>query len=997
MGYIGKTHQVICALGGINASTNQDLVRDIDMIPSGTKNLNLTSGGRKKRGGTSKYNSTPYFNTAGYTTTYGTAVVDDDCQSDDTGDWSVALDAVNSTVVFDSDHYELTSDGDANEIFYVGSLTLTKDQLYTLSVDIKDGTESSESINIVSLNSKTVESTRTVATTSSNTTHKLVFKATVSTDGVGIRIPADLAGDNIEIKNVTLYTVTSDVKIMGIKGHKPTNVGNLTNLDDDDQGDSYYDVWCDNDFIYVANGGNGLRVYSVNSSGTLSLIDTDDQGDVATGVWGDGTFIYLANGTGGLHTYSVDGSGTLTPVDDDDQGGTYKSVWGDGDFIYVSNDGLGLMSYSVNGAGVLTYIDADDQGGVPYGLWGDGSFIYVSNDSLGVMSYSVDGSGNLTFVASDNQGDSAYDVWGDDTFIYVANGLGGIHSYSVNSSGSFTHIDNNNQGSNAHGIWGDGDFIYLADFTDGLLTYTVDSNGIFTHIDTDDQGGNYYFVWGDGTLIYTASGSAGLFSYSVIPQNQITIGTTSGELKKIVNSVVDLKTGWTAGQYVSMEVFDGEVYFTNGSDDPEKWDGSSATSSTMTDIPSDWTTGTCPKQFIKHGRGNSERMWAVGCRDTPYTVYASVNGDGDDFSDANVTTINIDTGDGYGIVGAVEFGDRLFCFGKQKSYVIDDLDTNTSNWGYDAAQWDGGVAHCRLITETPNDVICMMDNGEIYSVTAAENYGDYKFASFTRKSFMHEWIKENIDLTAINSFHSHYDKKLRAYRLFVVRNGQTAVDTCLTYYIERGVEDGWMIEDNLNNDSGFDAVCSAEVLESTGTYQFYTGDYNGFLWKLNQSGNTDDSSYYTGQFKTSPTALEGVRTNKHFKRGWLVVEPQGTETINVKVWVDGTRLDTPDGAWAVTTGYTVGKVVTNDGAIYDCTVAHTSKTTDEPGTGVNWEDYWVQNRFSITVASGTNDYAFNINAKGRRRQYEIWNEIVSEDMFINQVLTDYKPLGGEPT
>jgi hypothetical protein len=44
--------------------------------------------------------------------------------------------------------------------------------------------------------------------------------------------------------------------------------------------------------------------------------------------------------------------------------------------------------------------------------------------------------------------------------------------------------------------------------------------------------------------------------------------------------------------------------------------------------------------------------------------------------------------------------------------------------------------------------------------------------------------------------------------------------------------------------------------------------------------------------------------------------------------------------WSITTSYSVGSQVSNDGEFYVCTQAHISTADDEPGTGVNWESYW---------------------------------------------------------
>ena len=47
-----------------------------------------------------------------------------------------------------------------------------------------------------------------------------------------------------------------------------------------------------------------------------------------------------------------------------------------------------------------------------------------------------------------------------------------------------------------------------------------------------------------------------------------------------------------------------------------------------------------------------------------------------------------------------------------------------------------------------------------------------------------------------------------------------------------------------------------------------------------------------------------------------------------------------DGDWTTATVYDVNKGVSNDGSSYICTATHESSATDEPGVGVDWQDYW---------------------------------------------------------
>jgi hypothetical protein len=418
-----------------------------------------------------------------------------------------------------------------------------------------------------------------------------------------------------------------------------------------------------------------------------------------------------------------------------------------------------------------------------------------------------------------------------------------------------------------------------------------------------------------------------------------------------------------AGGYFSFETFEDTLFITNGLWTPQTWNGTASTTTWMTSIPTDWTTYVNnPSQFIKHGRGVSERLWAVGFKDTPYNVYASANGDGEDFSDANTIVTAIETGDGFGIVGGMEFNDNLFCFGKRKTYVIDDSDIDTANWGYDAASWEGGVAHWRLLIKTPSDMVAMQEDGEIYSVRAAQEYGDYQLASLTRPSMMHNYIKEYINLKEIKQFHGVYDPSLRAIKIFCVRKGQTTCDAAMVYYIDRGPKDGWVIHDNRDFVSGYSAACSAVIRVGTGDYQVYTGGYSGKIWSFNKEDKNDNSEAYYGGFKTPVIDCGDPRIRKNFKRVWIYFEPVGSHDLEVDWWVDGVKQST----------------VTVDMAGVGGLLGSFTLGTDILGG----DDVFAQE--AVLGQNGTNI------------QFEIYNETENEEFFISKIVIDYKPLGKEP-
>lgn len=462
----------------------------------------------------------------------------------------------------------------------------------------------------------------------------------------------------------------------------------------------------------------------------------------------------------------------------------------------------------------------------------------------------------------------------------------------------------------------------------------------------------------------TVSGTpqiVGLHDFTLKNGNQfLVVATGDGKLYK--NFTETIKTGLGINLPVWMVPSDDTLFFCNGYNRPQTWDGSAASTSDITSIPADWSGTNFPKQMIIHGRGASERMWAVGCPSNIYEIYASENADFKDFSDGNVITLKINVGDGYGIVGAVEFGDRLICFSKRKAYVIDDSDTDTSNWGWQAAQWEGGVGNHRLIVRTPNDIVCMMEDGTIFSVLAAQEYGDYRSASLTKPSDMDKWIKDNIRLSEIDKFHGIYDPVMRAIKYFVIRNGETQADTALVYFVDRGPQEGWMVHDNKDYASGYSASSSCVFRKSVDGFKVYTGDYSGFVWELERANKNDNNNAYYGGWLDAPNPFDNPRTTKKYKRGWLVTQPEGNYNVSIKTFIDGVEQSTE----------TV--LLSGAGGILGSFILGTS--------ALGGREILVK--------------PYDLGYVGNRIQTEVFNSNANEDFYISKTMTDFKELGAKP-
>jgi hypothetical protein len=431
----------------------------------------------------------------------------------------------------------------------------------------------------------------------------------------------------------------------------------------------------------------------------------------------------------------------------------------------------------------------------------------------------------------------------------------------------------------------------------------------------------------------------------------VVVSTNGGKFYAAYGTTT-IASGYTADKYTSAQVVGDAIYIANGGDLPFSYNGTSTSNVTP---HSDWATVGYPEQLILHGLGNQQRLWSVGFRNG--AVYYSEDGTYNDFT---TDGIYINTGDGFGTVGAVEYGDRMIAFGKTQTWIIDDTDATPSNWGYQAAQWYGGAAHWRLIIRTPNDVVAMMEDGEIYSVIAAENYGDYKAASISRPAWIHNWISDYADLSKIDQFHGVYDPVLRAVRIWIVRKGKIEPDTCLVYFIDREAPNAWSIHNNPSYASGYNAYVSGVVRASTGVFSVYTGDASGIVWKLEQSSENDNSNGYYAGFRTAFCTLEDPRISKMFNRLRIITQPEGDYNLNYQIFVDKDRV--AYGVVALTgTGGTLGSFVLGTDTVGGATLV---------------------------------DESVKIGHIGKRIQVELYNSNANQSFFISQILIDFKPMGG---
>jgi hypothetical protein len=481
--------------------------------------------------------------------------------------------------------------------------------------------------------------------------------------------------------------------------------------------------------------------------------------------------------------------------------------------------------------------------------------------------------------------------------------------------------------------------------------YVCSSEGLANSNGTSGYSENFYinpFFAGEPEV-------RGIYDYRLINGNQFTIACTSdGKVYK--DDVTTIKTGMSTTNWFDFAVYDDKLYIVDGTTIPQIWNGSDASTTSITSIPTEWTGNNYPQWIVVHGDALTERLWAGGCPNFPNTIYYSAGGT-DNFLATGSGQIYIETGSDVGIVGAVEFGDRLLVFSKRKAYIILDTSSDINNWNYAPAQWTGGVANHRLIVKTPNDIVLMNDSGDVFSIKTVESYGDYKAASLTRPSQMDVWIREHVALSAIDDFHAIYDPKIRAIKFFVARkaNPTVKINTALVYYIDRKPEEGWIVHDNQDNDSGYSAS-SAGVFRVNNEYLVQTGDYEGRLWELESATKKDNSLVFWAGWKTPKLNFGSNRDKKKFARLVVVATAIGYHNLNMNWWVDD--------------------------------VLQTPKAISMAGTG-GALCFWT---LCTSVLSGCEliDKPITLGVTGRRIQFEFYNDDVGKDFAVNSILIDAK-------
>lgn len=201
--------------------------------------------------------------------------------------------------------------------------------------------------------------------------------------------------------------------------------------------------------------------------------------------------------------------------------------------------------------------------------------------------------------------------------------------------------------------------------------------------------------------------------------------------QQLISSSDGGPTNLNPNNYASMVVGGAElaarpkkVFTFTGYDPVQVIAGENTTRTTISKPPPDWTGTNQPFWGVIH-RG---RLFAGGCPNNPYHVYASSATDQEDFT---TLPFNFDVypGEGDTIVGGSVWRGRFFLFKyPQGAYYLVDDDSDSANWYFTKLTGDFGACSPQSFGTSGDDLLVANNYGSITSVQAAFQLGDVSLA-----------------------------------------------------------------------------------------------------------------------------------------------------------------------------------------------------------------------------------------------------------------------------
>ncbi len=270
------------------------------------------------------------------------------------------------------------------------------------------------------------------------------------------------------------------------------------------------DIVVDGEYIYLANGRDGLRTGRVAGDGSVEWtghVQTEEARDIAI----EGDILVLADGTGGVRFYRItvpDSPALLSTCESSSHLSAVKARAGRA-YLAGGLRGIEVVDFTDPSSPVLVWSERLSE---VRGLDVDDGYLYVADGFNGFRIYSLAGDVPELISTMDTPGwVSDLSVSGD--ILHIADGQRGFMTVDVSDRSAPAKLGRVETGAIARTIHVHGDVVFVATQTLGITAVDVSNprrpEVAARYMTVDDARG----AFADDRFVYLASGSGGLYIF----------------------------------------------------------------------------------------------------------------------------------------------------------------------------------------------------------------------------------------------------------------------------------------------------------------------------------------------------------------------------------------------------------------------------------------------------------------------------------------------------
>lgn len=339
------------------------------------------------------------------------------------------------------------------------------------------------------------------------------------------------------------------------------------------------------------------------------------------------------------------------------------------------------------------------------------------------------------------------------------------------------------------------------------------------------------------------------------------------------------------------------VFIFSGNDQIQVIEGDQDTYRNIQKPSPDWTNSAFPK----HGVLFRNRMWCFGVESQPDVLYASRDGDLEDFDVAPLTPstdpllFDVMAGEGEGISGLFVFKDTLFiCKNPTGLYRLNSEGVNPADWYITKVNSDFGLAGPHGIAEMFDDVLLLNSQGTVTSLAATFKFGDLETSDVLNQLGCERYFRQDLSILNAEQVHGlYYSEKKQFYFSYTSKSSQNPNRLMVGDMFQRNAE--ITLKDTVQ------PRCLGSIKDATGISRPYYGSDDGYIYSIDDvNRQLDTVSTESGYNLIAQTphmdfsfadASVGSR-NKRFDFLEVTFAPTGDWDLYVDVYVDSELKET---------------------------------------------------------------------------------------------------------